>query len=245
MRPIPEAAVELVARWEGLKLKAYFCPAGVLTIGYGSTGPHVTPGLVITKAQAKALLKDDLKIAARRLEAKIGPVVDDLTDNQYAALLSFVFNLGVGKAKPEWNIWKILRAKAFDQVPAQLMRFVNAGGKKLQGLVNRRTDEVRLWSTDEPGSTEDELPSSSTRVMDTPPAPMEKPVATSKSFVTTAVTALAAAPVAVQQVNQAIEPYSDKSPLIGQMVAGLATVAAVLAVLALVFQWLKHRNAQQ
>lgn len=248
MRPIPEAAVELVARWEGLKLKAYYCPANVLTIGYGSTGPHVTPGLVITKAQAKALLKDDLKIAATRLERKIGPVVNDLTENQYAALLSFVFNLGTGKAKPEWNIWKILRARAFDQVPAQLMRFVNAGGKKLQGLVNRRTDEVRLWSTEEPGSTEEDLPSSTTRMIETPPAPMEKPLGTSKSFIATTATAGITTAAAVQQgaeqIAKVVEPYSD-ADWVSNLKALAYGVAAVCAIAAVVFIWLKQRSGKQ
>lgn len=242
MRPIPEAAVDIVAKWEGKKLKAYKDIVGVWTIGYGHTGPEVGPGMTITAARARDLLRVDLEEAAGRIAARIGPVVNDLTENQYAALLSFVFNLG---ADPKWNIWKVLKARAFDQVPTQLIRFVYAGGQKVQGLVNRRTDEVRLWSTEEPGSTEEVMPSSTTRVMETPPAPMEKPLATSKSFITTVATVAATAPVAAKQVLDAATPFASQSETVARVVAALATIAAFLAIAAVVFQWLKHKGAQK
>lgn len=242
MRAIPNAAVDIVTRCEGCRHRAYRDSVGVLTIGYGHTGDDVTTALAITDGEAKALLREDLRRAAVRLEARIGDVVNDLTDNQYAALLSFVFNLG---ADPSWSIWRILKARQFDQVPGQMMRFVNAGGKKLQGLVNRRAAEVVLWSTDEPGSTETVVPSSVTRQVETPPSPMSKPLVTSKSFITTAATVAATAPVAVKQVSDAIAPYADKSETVAKVAAVLATIAALLAVAALVFQWLKHRAAQR
>lgn len=243
MRTIPTAALDLVSKWEGCKLTAYKDIVGVWTIGYGSTGPHVMPGLTITKAKARDLLRDDLGIAARRIAERVkADVLSDLTDNQYAALLSFVFNLG---ANPKWTIWKILNARAFDQVPAQFMRFVMAGGKKVRGLVNRRSDEAALWSRDEPGEVDENPPSSTTRVIETPPTPMMKPLMESKSFMTTGAAVLATAPVAVKQVSDAIQPFADTSPVVGQMFATLATIAAALAVAALVFQWLKHRNAQK
>lgn len=242
MRPVPDIAVRFVAEKEALRLKAYRDAGGIWTIGYGHTGPEVTAGLTITPETAEAWLRKDLEIAASRLSARIGDVVDELTEHQYAALLSFVFNLG---CDPKWTIWKVLKARAFDQVPAQMMRFVNAGGKKLQGLVNRRAAEVVLWSTDEPGSTDASPPSSVTRAVETPPAPTEKPLVTSKSFITTAATVAATAPVAVKQVSDAIAPYADKSETVAKVAAALATIAAVLAVAALVFQWLKHRAAQR
>src|SRR5215213_5139029 len=101
MRDIPAAAIDFVSRWEGCRLAAYQDVAGVWTIGYGSTGPHVRPGLKITADQAKALLCDDVRVAAARLEARIGAaVVDELSEDRYAALLSFTFNLG---ASPDWT----------------------------------------------------------------------------------------------------------------------------------------------
>jgi lysozyme len=252
MRPVPQVAVTFVADKEALRLKAYRDSRGRLTIGYGHTGPEVTVALTITRETAEAWLRKDLETAATRLAARIGSVVDDLTDNQYAALLSFTFNLGTGDPKkPEWSIWKTLRAKSFDQVPVQIMRFVYAVDAKtkkpvkIQGLVNRRAAEVALWSTDEPGSADESPPSSVTRAVETPPAPMGKPLAQSNSFIATAATVAATAPVAVKQVSDAIAPYADKSPAVAQMVAILATVAALLAVAALVFQWLKHRGEKR
>lgn len=242
MREIPEAAVDLVAKWEGRRLKAYRDIVGVWTIGYGHTGPEVGPGMTITAERARDLLRVDLEEAAHRIAARIGDVVDDLTDNQYAALLSFVFNLG---ANPKWTIWKVLKARAFDQVPTQIIRFVYAGGNKVQGLVNRRTDEIRLWSTEEPGSVAEQLPSQLTRDWETPPAPMEKPLGSSKSFVTTIATATAAAPVAVKQVMDAAAPYASQSDVAARIVAALATIAAFLAIAAVVFQWMKHKGAQK
>ncbi|MFZ5667974.1 MAG: lysozyme [Pseudomonadota bacterium] len=243
MRAIPDAAVEIVARFEGCELTGYLCPAGVPTIGYGHTGPEVKVGQKINQSTARALLKDDLKAAAARIAARLKPgILGELTDNQYAALLSFVFNLG---ADPKWTIWKVLNAGSFDQAPPQFMRFVYAGGKKLNGLVRRRTAEVELWSTDEPGAVDEDLPSTTTREIETPPAPMGKPPAASKSLVATAATAAAAAPVAIAQVSQVVEPYADKSPAIANMVATLATLAALAAVAALVFTWIKNRNMRR
>ena len=146
-RPIPDLAVDFVSQWEGCELSAYRDVAGVWTVGFGHTGADVIPGLRITKAQAMALLKDDLRVAAARLEARVGKeVLAALSEEQFTALLSFAFNLG---ANPSWTIWKVLKARKFDQVPPQLMRFVNAGGKVVSGLVNRRAAE---WNFTLPAS---------------------------------------------------------------------------------------------
>lgn len=238
-RPIPEGAREIVRQFEGLKLEAYVCPAGLLTIGYGHT-LAVKAGQTCTKRQAELWLTDDLQVAAKRLRERIGPVVDDLTDNQYGALLSFVFNLG---ANPSWTIWKKLQARDYDAVPAQLARFVYAGKTKLKGLVRRRNAEIELWSEEEPGSADEEVHSAVTRFVDTPPAPAEKPKAT--PIVAAALSACTAVPVAVQQVQTSISPFADKSEIVAKAVAFLATVGAAAAVLICVLQWLQRREAKR
>lgn len=240
-RAIPSAAREIVREFEGVKLTAYKCPAGVWTIGAGHTGPEVVEGLTITKRQAELYLTEDLQKAARRLQDRIGPAVGELTENQYAALLSFVFNLG---ADPGWTIWKKLKARDFDAVPAQITRFVYSGGKKLNGLVRRRNAEVELWSRNEPGSADEPVPSSGAlRQMDTPPAPAEKPAST--PVITAAVSACAAVPVAVQQVQGAIAPYAGQSETVGKVVAILATIGAAAAVLMLVLNWMQRKAAKR
>lgn len=241
MRPIPELAVDFVTKWEGCELKAYKDVAGVLTIGVGHTGPDVVAGLVITKAQARALLRDDLRIAAARLDARIGSVVADLSDEQYAALLSFVFNLG---ANPKWTIWKLLKARKLDEVPAQLMRFINAGGKPVKGLANRRAAECALWVSGHPEAVNELPPSSITRSSPTPPTPTDtKPLVQSKSFMTTAAAGITTATVAVGEVSKAVSPFADQSETVARVVATLATLAALLAVAALVLVWMKRKRA--
>jgi GH24 family phage-related lysozyme (muramidase) len=237
-RPVNKAALELVKTFEGYRNRAYLCPANVWTIGYGHTGPEVKEGLTCTERQAALWLKEDLAKAGRLVEARIGSVARELTDNQYGALCSFVFNLG---ASPGWTVWKVLKARNFDAVPAQLSRFVYAGKKKLNGLVRRRAAEVQLWSTDEPGTVDEDLPSSSTRAMDTPPA-VEKPK--SGSIVTAAVSACAGVPVAAKAVTDAVSPYADASPIVGQIVAFVATLAAGAAIAVLVLNWLQNRRSK-
>lgn len=239
-RAIPKAAREIVREFEGLRLEAYVCPAGVLTIGYGHTGPEVKPGLKITKRQAEIYLTEDLTRAGRRIAERIGPVVSELTDNQYAALLSFVFNLG---ASPGWTIWKVLKARDFDAVPAQLSRFVYSGKTKLKGLVRRRNAEVALWSEEEPGSADEEVNSAHLRHAETPPAPVEKPKAS--PVITAAVGACAGVPVAAQQVMAAVSPYADKSEHVAKVIAVVATIAAAASVALLVLQWLQRKRAAQ
>lgn len=240
MRPIPPLAVDFVARHEGLALSAYRDVAGVLTVGYGHTGAEVTAGMKITRARARDLLAEDLKVAAGRLSARIGPVVDNLSEEQYSALLSFVFNLG---ANASWTIWKVLKARAFDEVPAQLMRFVKAGGKVIPGLVNRRAAECALWAAGHPEPA-DAPPSSVTRAAPTPPTPADsKPLVQSKSFMTTAVAGVTTAGVAVGEVSRAVSPFAAQSEIVGRMVMVLATLGALLAAGAVVLLWLKRRSA--
>jgi len=241
-RPPPACLLPFLKSAEACPLKAYQDSGGIWTIALGHTGPEVVSGLVWTQAQADAQAAIDIQAAADRLASRIGlDVIVDLTDNQYAALISFVFNLG---ADPGWTIWKVLKARQFDQVPAQMIRFVYCGGKKLTGLVNRRNAEIALWSTAEPGSA-DEAPSSAvTRQEATPPAALDpKPALQSHSLVTAGAAAVTTATVAIGQVSQAVQPYAAAAPLIGQLVAGLALVSAALAVAALIFVWLKRRQA--
>lgn len=220
---------------------------GVLTAGVGKTG-GLKIGQAITKAMSRKWLMDDLlHKAAVPLEKKVGAdVIKTLTDHQYAALLSFVFNLGTGDpAKTEWTIWKRLRALELDQIPLEMMKFVNWNGKKSSGLVKRRADEVVLWSTEEPGSDQSDPPSSVTRVEATPPTPAD-PTSPAKSatVLTSAAGAVAAVPVVVSQVSQAISPYADASDMVKKALGVLAIVAAVCAAAGIVLMYLTKRKAR-
>lgn len=240
-RSIPEVAVRFVADHEGCKLQAYQDSVGIWTIGFGHVGPEVRAGYTIDRAKALDYLRKDLGHAAFRLSQKVrGDVIDSLSDQQYAALLSFVFNLGAG----DWTIWKRLNNREFDRVPMEIMKFVNAGGRKIQGLVNRRAAEVVLWSEGDP-ETHDEAapPSSVTRQVGmTPPTTMEKPAAASKTFWTGATVAAGGVVTGAQQIQALAAPQAANSDLIGKL-AGFAAVLIVAGGIAImVFRWLDARK---
>jgi GH24 family phage-related lysozyme (muramidase) len=221
-------------------LKVGYTLLGTLTAGIGHTGADVVIGLKVTPAMVDRWLDMDIATAAMRLYNVVKPdVIDSLTDNQYAAMISFVFNLGT---EPTWTIWKVLNARQYDQVPAQFARFVYSDGKKMDGLVNRRNAEIALWSTAEPGSVANTPPSSVTREADTPPAPPPpKPLdkASMAVKVTTAVTAVGAG---ASQVKDIVAPHMTVSPIFAKVVAVLTGVIIVCAVLAL---WIHHEQAKR
>ena len=251
IRPIPPQALEFVRSHEGCRLTAYLDSAGVPTWGYGHTGPEVHLGPTITQDQAADYLRQDLATAASRLENAVGEAcITELTANQYAAMLSFTLNVGID---PKWQIVKCLKAGNFDVIPSEMMRFVNAGGKKLAGLVNRRADEVKLWSTDEPGSVPDSPPSSVTRAVDTPPTDAAvKPLSKSKSWIgsLTAATLASASAIApqvkdgVDHATSAIAPYVGQSEILQGISSHLALIAAAAAVAVPALLWLKNREAK-
>lgn len=146
-RRINAAGLSHIMQWEGKKLVAYRDVANVLTIGYGHTSaagiPHVKDGMRIGDKEAEDILKADL----RKFEARVDRFVKvPLTDNQFAVLVSFDFNTG---ALDRSTLLKKLNAGDYDAVPAELMKWVNAGGKRVKGLVNRRSAEAGLWAKGE------------------------------------------------------------------------------------------------
>lgn len=155
--------IALIKKWEGLRTKAYRDVAGIWTIGYGHTSaagsPKVTSGLVITEKQAEEILKQDLV----KFETQVSSLVKvPLNDNQFAALVSFHYNTGaLGKS----TLLKKVNSKDFKAVPGEFLKWVNAGGKFVKGLENRRKDEINLWNT--PADTQ------------SPPEPLSKPAGTS------------------------------------------------------------------
>lgn len=138
--------LSLIKSFEGLSLKAYLCPAGVWTIGYGHTGPDVYKGQVITNAQAEALLRDDLERFERGVERACGNTHP--SQLQFDAMVSLAYNIGLGN----FGSSSVLRrfkagndssaASAFDM---WCKARVNGRLVKLNGLVRRRTAEKQLF----------------------------------------------------------------------------------------------------
>jgi lysozyme len=139
-RHIGPKGLALIKRSEGLRLKAYKCPADVPTIGYGSTGPHVRMGMTITAEEAEALLRKDLE----RFERGVVEMAGKMTPGQFSALVSFAFNLGLGKLRKSTLLKKHL-AGDYEGAAREFAKWVNAGGKRLPGLVTRRADEAALY----------------------------------------------------------------------------------------------------
>jgi lysozyme len=137
----PAQAAEFVAQFEGLALKAYRCPAGVLTIGYGHTGADVYEGQSITKDEALDLLADDLR---KHFDAIKRMITVEVTENQCIALLSFAFNVGATNFQRS-SVRKNLNRGAPIQAAESFLLWNRAGGKVLPGLTRRRNAERRLF----------------------------------------------------------------------------------------------------
>ena len=140
MMQISKAGLDLIKQFEGLYLKAYRCPAGVPTIGYGHTA-GVAMGQTITQQQADDYLRRDV----RQFERAVARLVTvPLTQGQFDALVSFAFNLGEG-ALAQSTLLRLLNAGDYAGAAAQFERWNKAGGRVLPGLVRRRAAERALF----------------------------------------------------------------------------------------------------
>ena len=130
--------LELIKRFEGCRLAAYQDSGGVWTIGYGHT-KGVTAGQNITQAQADAFLVDD----CGKAEAAVNKYYDryHFNQNQYDALVSFAFNIG------SIDKLTINGKRTISEISSKIPAYCNCAGKKLQGLVNRRVAEKKLFDT--------------------------------------------------------------------------------------------------
>ena len=136
-----ENGLKLIKEFEGLRLEAYYCASNVLTIGYGSTGPHVTPGMTITEQQAEELLVRDL----RRFEETVNKATEvSLTQSMFDALVSFTFNCGSDAYKNS-TLLRLLNAGDYEGAAGQFSRWVNGANGPLPGLVRRREAEEAMF----------------------------------------------------------------------------------------------------
>lgn len=265
-REIPQVAFEIVRDKERLVLFAYddhhYPPRpakpgdlieGTLTAGYGHTGHDVQVGMLVTGDLAEAWLLQDLENARRELTDKISAgVVEDLTVNQFAACLDFVFTAGTGDPhKPEWTIWIRLRARQYDQVPGEMAKFVNSHVKredgtvevvKVNGLVDRRNAEIGLWAVSEPGTVDRVVPSSVTRLNPAPPTPAAP--GRSKALIAGVTAAVAGAGPTIDQVAHVIAPYAQRSHYVESALGLLAGLAAICAAVGLFYIKQQARNAR-
>ena len=139
---ISQEGLSLIKKFEGCELEAYKCAAGVWTIGYGST-KGVKSGDTINQKEADQLLLHEMA----EYEGYINDMVqNNLKQNEFDALVSWVFNLGPANLKSS-TLLKVLNSSHPDwnDIPAQIKRWNKAGGKVLQGLIRRREAEALLF----------------------------------------------------------------------------------------------------
>lgn len=133
---------ELIKKFEGLRLRAYLCPAGVPTIGYGATGPDIHLGETWTIEQAEARMEQDAK-AASLASIKLCPQVAG-DDGKLAAIADFTFNLGPTRLAGS-TLRRRIREGRYEEAADELLRWVRGGGRVLPGLVLRRRAERDLF----------------------------------------------------------------------------------------------------
>ena len=140
MRTINKAGLDLIRNFEGLRLKAYLCPAGVPTIGYGSTGKDIHLGMTWTTEQADERLVRDLA----SFEMEVSRAVPVSTDNQFSALISLCYNIGIGAFEGS-TLRKLHNQADYAGAADQFLRWNRGGGRVLPGLTKRREAERALY----------------------------------------------------------------------------------------------------
>ena len=139
-----QEGISLIKKFEGCELTAYQCSAGVWTIGYGHT-KGVEKGMTISKESAEEMLVEELHEYENYINDN---VTASLSQNQFDAMVSWVYNLGPANLKAS-TLLKVLNAGDYDGVPAQIKRWNKAGGQTLDGLIRRREAEALLFQNKE------------------------------------------------------------------------------------------------
>ena len=139
--PVNQVTIDLVKRNEGCKLAAYQDSVRVWTIGYGHTGDDVAEGLQITQDQAEQLLRRDLE---KFQDGVDDAVSGDTSDNQFGAMVSLAFNIGLGHFKAS-TVLREHNAGNHQTAADAFLLWNKAGGRVLPGLDRRRREERDLY----------------------------------------------------------------------------------------------------
>ena len=140
---ISQTGINLIKKWEQFRSKAYLCPAGVWTQGYGHTKTVTSTSLDIEEWQAEDLLKTDINVVEIQLKTILSGF--KLSQQQYDAIISFCFNLGAGAFKRSNAYGYMIKDINDKRIADSWLTFRNAGGKYLRGLMLRRLDELQLY----------------------------------------------------------------------------------------------------
>lgn len=143
MKYIGKKGLDLIKRFEGFRAKPYVCPAGKWTIGYGHTNGVNADTRPVTEEEAEMLLREDL-MAITNVLNRILP--ESLTQNQFDSICSFCYNLGFGAFMVS-TLYRVIKSNPndYERIRKEFGRWVNAGGRQLPGLVERRKAEADLY----------------------------------------------------------------------------------------------------
>lgn len=142
---IGQKGIDLIKSFEGLALKPYLCPAGRLTIGYGHVlKEEEAAALPITEADAEAILQEDVRWAEEAVKAYTKV---EINQNQFDALVSFIFNVGRG-AFFNSTLLRKLNRKDYEGAAKEFLRWDKINGTSSQGLARRRRAEMELFNAD-------------------------------------------------------------------------------------------------
>lgn len=137
---ISNEGIALIKKFEGCKLVAYRDSVGIPTIGIGHTR-GVKMGMKITEAQAEDFLREDIAYCEKVLNG----ISTTFTQNEYDALCSWVFNLGVGSFTKSTMYKRIVSKASKESVTDEMVKWVFAGGRSLLGLKRRRVAEANMF----------------------------------------------------------------------------------------------------
>lgn len=133
---------DLIRRFEGLRLRAYLCPAGVWTCGYGSTGPDIKPGVTWTLDVAEKRMRQDAQAAAGAA-IRLSPLLPQHGERKMAGISDFVYNLGATRYAGS-TLRRRVNAGDWRGAQVEMRKWVYGGGVKLPGLVIRREVNAQL-----------------------------------------------------------------------------------------------------
>ncbi len=137
---------DLIKKFEGLKLIAYQDSVGILTIGYGNITyedfSKVKKGDKISQQRADEVFQFFANRFAKQVDAVI---TANVTQNQFNAVVSLAYNIGIGAFSKSTLLKKLNKNPNDSTIKDEFLKWVNAGGRKIQGLVNRRTEESKIY----------------------------------------------------------------------------------------------------
>lgn len=234
----------LIESFEGCRTEAYRDCVGIWTIGYGHTSaagpPQVEPGMTISKTEAQAILKTDVEKFSKGVAASLRV---PLNDNQFSALVSFAYNVGL-QAFRKSSALRAVNAGKFQAVPSLMALWIKAGGKILPALIARRAAEAALFckSSESAGRPAHHLTSTHAEQHPAEAPHIHRPVEPISSTLASRHTVVAAVISSIGGVvSSAARRLED---FIGEHLSLVLEIAAVGAIL-FCAAWLLHEHRRQ